>query len=765
MALYQASNITPSSLAGLGNGVVSALDDISITWQVNGNSVMTGFDIAFYRVNDDGTTTPIQQHLTDTGLTVYPTDTEGNPTFYTYAISNSWANFLGLTNGNTYQFYITQNWDGGSVTQIAPTAFITRRAPSLSLATIGTNGVVNSVTTTIRANYSQAQGDTITWVRWELAEVSESGEITVIQDTGEINTIQTTFVADGLRTGSTYAVRCTVETQNGVQVATNNGDWTQFSVQYDTLPFSGDLVAIPSEKYNELRWQAYNLLTDIQGQCVPENNYTVGEAGQLQINNGYIEWNSVNGEPMSFAAPCSVAFGVAGSNVSDGVYLQVNDTYSVQFENAGQLHDAKIARGTYSDGKDTQTITFTRPLASASVANKPKGTSVTFSVAPNGLSLTYTITSALVPVGTYFINFSLTYRENVYNAKLYATSQPEPVAELTDIWQDGKNFILGACLTPTRFYAGSKSVAIESTIESVTSLKLYAGAYAWLAVVQNGNPIYIRPNWQDSATKLLATFDLANKDSADYLQAGQKGDVAIRSDIYRGVNGGKLQRLISLPTNEGKQCLLRDYNITAGNTYEYWLFAVNTNSQQYFSATFFPVQDSETPSYITRCKQPFYLLIEAEPDSQNRNVYNVVKTWKFGNNINAGVVTNNNSPSWLTNFTGYDLKQPSVQRGRSGALQALLSNVSNGKYADTIEQMDELWEASLSLNAFFLKDIKGSLYKVAISAPITQTINNLSVLQEVTISLEWREVGTAQNAVIIQSTSNATTTEIETLSV
>ena len=51
MALFQPTNITPSVLGELGNGTVDITQDLTVTWQVNGNSAMTAFEIVFYQNN------------------------------------------------------------------------------------------------------------------------------------------------------------------------------------------------------------------------------------------------------------------------------------------------------------------------------------------------------------------------------------------------------------------------------------------------------------------------------------------------------------------------------------------------------------------------------------------------------------------------------------------------------------------------------------------------------------------------------------------
>ena len=79
MPLFQPSNITPSSFAGIGSGVVAANENISISWQVNGNVPMTGFKIDIYQNNTRvGGTDNI---VIPSPNKIYPTDNKGNQTY------------------------------------------------------------------------------------------------------------------------------------------------------------------------------------------------------------------------------------------------------------------------------------------------------------------------------------------------------------------------------------------------------------------------------------------------------------------------------------------------------------------------------------------------------------------------------------------------------------------------------------------------------------------------------------------------------------
>ena len=45
MALFMPTNITPSTLGALGNGTVDAGQNMTVTWQVDGQNAMTAFEV------------------------------------------------------------------------------------------------------------------------------------------------------------------------------------------------------------------------------------------------------------------------------------------------------------------------------------------------------------------------------------------------------------------------------------------------------------------------------------------------------------------------------------------------------------------------------------------------------------------------------------------------------------------------------------------------------------------------------------------------
>lgn len=310
--LLQPSNITPSTFAGEGYATVAVADPVRITWQVNGNTPMTGFQITIYE-NSVGSFSPIWNSvLISTSAPFYGTDEKGNPVFFTYAPENTAWEDLGLADGQEYKIDITQYWGGEtdtahSVSQYAENVFFTRTKPTLSL-NIANNATISSVTKTFLGTYSQAQNDSISSVRWVLSYL-ENGASVVVKDTGEINTGMVSYSADGLLNGFSYNISCTVITSSGVSVTASAG----FSVEYGPQAVPGlkiDGTWLPDEALL-LEWS--NLETQAANQSgsavsVSENSLVLGE-------NSSVSWDSSVGKPLNMTL-----------DENDGIYLRAVGT-------------------------------------------------------------------------------------------------------------------------------------------------------------------------------------------------------------------------------------------------------------------------------------------------------------------------------------------------------------------------------------------------------------------------------------------------------
>lgn len=342
MALFQPSNITPSSFAGIGGGVVDVNDNVSISWQVNGNSPMLGEQIQIY--TNDASSTLVHEYPMTLHNGFYGTDNLGNVQLYVFEPGVTWASW-GLTNGNSYKMKITQRYPVGNssvnVEQNSPSVFITRAAPTLSITPAP--GTIASVQQTFLAPYSQAQGDDVAWIRWVLSD----GEGTILDDTGTIYTGLRRYSYNGFFSGETYTLSCTVETSSGVtKTATNT-----YTCSYDSASASGGITAVcnPDDSVT-LSWAAG---ADIPGTPSAQDYGSIVDGVLHLAANRSILWNQVNGEDMSFAAPYAFAWrGEVGAQ-----------TTSSQTINSGTWTKVKdpTATGTTNQTVTVSNLTLTKP--------------------------------------------------------------------------------------------------------------------------------------------------------------------------------------------------------------------------------------------------------------------------------------------------------------------------------------------------------------------------------------------------------------------
>ena len=210
-------------LGPLGNGVVDANEDFIISWQVNGNSPMTGYWIFFYGL---GGTTAFGKTLDEP---FYGTDYAGNVQMFRVNTGKH-----SLQNGQSYTMRIRQYFGYGAddyVDQQSVSSFITRDRPVVTIMHPYNGEFLINRNVTIEAAYSQAQGETLNWVRWRIAKIPEdwdySSEPTeILEDTGPIyGTAQLQYPFDGIFSGNGYCVQCMVQTQSGMEA---RSEWSAF---------------------------------------------------------------------------------------------------------------------------------------------------------------------------------------------------------------------------------------------------------------------------------------------------------------------------------------------------------------------------------------------------------------------------------------------------------------------------------------------------------------------------------------------------------
>ena len=235
MALFQPTNITPSTFSG--TGTIDVAYNLDVTWQVNGNSAMVAYRIIIMQ-NDTTSTVKFDSGKVSLQTPFYGVDRNGNPQYFTATITTIQMVSAGMTNGyaNGYKLKIIQWWgstDAESVTQTSPSYFITRSKPTVTMASIP--ATFSFPDYTFSATYAQTQGDALEWMRWQL-EV-DNGAYESLYDTGKVyGTGVLEAYYKGFMPGNAYRVKCTIQTENGVEADTGWVTFQSLCNEYDDEP-------------------------------------------------------------------------------------------------------------------------------------------------------------------------------------------------------------------------------------------------------------------------------------------------------------------------------------------------------------------------------------------------------------------------------------------------------------------------------------------------------------------------------------------------
>lgn len=683
MALFMPTQITPDVRSGIGSGVIDATQDMTVSWRINGQSALLSYSITIY-VNDAASTQKYTTGQISAGCPAYGVDSTGKIQMFSYTITAATLSANGITNGNEYKIIIKQWWSGGSVTQSSASVFVTRKAPTLSISTIGTAGVIGTRFYTFTGNYYQAQGDTLNWFRWRIAY--DGQENTPFFDSGDITgTDNVSCTYDGFFANTNYTVRLTIQTENGVEADTG---WVDFSCSY-AIPQTSGNVTVACANGTDAAMVDWSGVGYFPG--VADGPYSISASFVNTIYSGTtISWSD-GIPPMNFEAPWSVIW-------SGKLGAQDANIFSV-------LQGSNVLALTYNYLAHTLTLTNggTTMAQQTGIINSPE--------------LTVILTENKLYIRTV----------NPYGG-LYPSATLYP----------------GATLYPAADspgYVSTYEISVSYTQLPITSVSVGGYAECYFIEVVKGTPDaetisaaiddgdytpglqtvdYMLVNWTNGIN--ASTFDIGD-------------DTLIGFALYR--RHGNDPTLIKVADTDVNTATVYDYGAASQQgPYTYYLFAVGQNT--YIAS---PI--------ITEVFAPCWwnwTLIECEATDDD-NVYSVLAAYRFRHNIETGAMSNNNTPNLLQNFTQYPKIQLSPQNYKSGTLSGLVGSVDtvNGQpeYADSIELRDAIMALSVSQNPMFLKNRKGDLLRVTVSAPITMQTSDATREQMQTFSLSWAEVGSA----------------------
>ena len=704
MALFQPSFVYPDARSGMGRGTVDATKPLAVSWRINGASAMTAFSITIY-LNNAASTQKYTTGKITTGCPAYGTTSAGAIQLFSYTIPASTLSSAGIVNGQDYKLIIKQWWSAnGSITQSSASAFITRATPSLSINAIGVNSTIGTRFYTFTGSYSQAQGDTLNWFRWRIAYANQHD--TPIFDSENISgTMDLSCTYDGFFTNTDYSVRLTAQTENGIEIDTG---WVDFSCSY-SIPHTTGAIVVACQAGTDAVYIGWSGVGSYPGTA--SGYYSISTDHVCTIGSGAsISWSQSQPADMSFDAPWSIVW--------KGTIYQQNATI-------------------FTVGQSGGNINLTYSFASQMLTLKKGNTTL---AAQTGIKNNPTVTVVLTEDTLYIRT------ENV-GGGLYPATTLYPG---TSLYPKGD----------TTVDVNTYQLSVSYTQETITSLAVggyqqcyyievlqgTASAETITAAISDGT--YVPNLTQDDY--LLVKWE--NGISAGTLDIG--GDTLIGFALYRRHKDDA--NLVKIAETDPNATEILDYSAgSQQGPYSYYLFPKGANSY---------IASPLTSDEISPCWWNWTLMECTETDDED--IFLVNAAYKFRYNVESGAMSNNNSPSILQNFTRYPKVQLAPQNYKGGTISGLIGAVywSNGQpyYSDSIELRNAIMALSVTQNPLFLKNRKGDVLRVQISAPISMNTADATIEQMQTASIQWVEVGSADgvslystNPVIYESMGSA----------
>lgn len=707
MAIFQPTWVFPDMRCGLGQGTVDVTNGIDVSWQVNGTSDLSAWQVYIYK-NDSESTLVYRS-----GVTIpfpFPqtaTDRFGNPRRQTNSISATELANAGMVNGEEYKLVIEQHWvsySGSEQTtnitvQNSPSVFITRAAPTVRVAIDQSTTLPYDPSQRSRnftGYYTQEQGDALNWARWQVAVMDGSEASSVIYDTGNIYGMpELSFQYDGFLPDITYGVKLSVQTQNGVEV---DSDWVTFSVEFTSRVTGGYVHALCVRETNAVK-VTLSAIGEIVGTASGE--YSLSDGIVTLPSGSSIAWNTINeSEQMNFEAPWSVLWKGA---------LTTNDMTMFRLE-----QESGAIECVYDASEQT------------------------ISLLKNGEVLAYRYRVINSPTVTIVLTDTKFYiRMEYMGGGIYPSNSLYPSAETYPLADDTEQ---------TETY----NFDVSYTQETITGVCVFGDGSVDYLEIKKGNPTYavIQSAWangdyepsSNNGCYFRAVFE--SNINAEILDIGN--ETLSGCALYRAKDGESLlTHIADFALTESE---IYDYSACSQQgDYTYYLFLL-TSGNAYASN---PVISEP----INPCFWDWCLMECSETDTDG--IYTVDAEYRFGKNLSSSDMSNNNAPNVTKNFTRYPTVQLVPQQYKSGSLTSLIGVVNeSGVYSDGIDLAEAIYELSLSTKALFLKNRKGRLMRVNISGPITMKTTDNCAEQAQTATIPWVESGDA-TGVSLYSLSSA----------
>lgn len=768
--LFQPTNITPDVINGIGNGTIDLTDGLAVSWQVNGNSPLLAYRLFIYR-NDSASTQLYATSKITLASPFYGIDYQGNiQMFAATTIPYSTLSENGITNGNEYKLMIRQYYStNGYIDQRSMSVFVARNSPTVSIAT--STGTTNLSTrqVTFNGTYTQANGDVLNWIQWDFyAMIPDENDDTytnhLLESTGKIyNTGELKFEYDGMTNNSQYSVTLTIETENGVRESASLTVSTEWTV--GELPVSTAVTRVNTQSTAmRLNWYGYTL---IQGEVVSGNPYT--KNGNLYLNVGdAVLWDDESGTPLSIDTNWLLVMythlqkqdaTLLKITTEDGGVLTVN--YSLS-QRQLMFHTSN----NYQGGEEAFWLSLDPVAYDASVA---------VMISHDQVYLRWEQTSgALVPSNSLYPYNSLPPNES-FATVVYTTKIEFTDLGLTDVQSNLVSVDVG----------GAQNLEYIQVFGNETEATTEGEIWTYLQKRDSSDEFYYPDRYDFDGSVFLADFE--NGLDAGTLSVG--GDKILGWAVYRRKETEATS--IHLIDVEASRQEILDYGCgSAEGMYHYEIYPIGETKYL-------------TDVVTTRSFNPVFenwSVIEATYNASG-GYYSVLNEYIFGKNLSSGSVSNNNSPYVAQNFTRYPTVMLATSNYQSGTLSSLIGHIGYFSYVvqsgDTLENIalrfdttvdtiinanenlqngnlltagmvikvlyqdvagtyfddkklrDAIWELSTSTNTLFLKSRKGDVMEIRPSGAIDMSIEDGTMIQAVTASFPWVQIGDATHEKII----------------
>ena len=717
MGQFMPSSLIPSTLTETYS--VDATQELQFSCQINGTSPTTQYRLQIMQ-NNSSSTLVYDTNVVTLSAPLYPVDYNGNPNELVVTIP---ANTM--QNNNNYKWSVTSYWSGGSI-QSYENVFYTYATPTLTINSVPATLAQNSYTFT--ATYSQAQNVGVEKFGWILRNINTQE---VLVDTITQNNIYSSDIQlyyDGFFANNTYEIMCQCWASDGVIVST---EYTQFTVSYNVESMAGTVVATQQNDSGILlEWTelSYIVGTYIQGSgAVSSPSYYYNTTAQSQVihltygtattDESYVQFNQVNSSPMSFpifsshvisfnwndynavGSPLYTFYLNSSSNTYIQIYFNSNRNFSIKYQlNGSVISDQEFYQPTRGEHW------------------------YVMSLVPDGQT------------GNFIIH---TYAYGYTDMGLFPSLTLYPS---TTLYPSGPNTLGTIANEPHELNFGIDISSIITQVEaySPTDINyiLIKSGQITQSDIEQYDIITYEPEW-DFDTELLATFD-GDLNAGNIKATGQ----LLKWMVYR--NSSISPQLVHIFDTKPLVSSLIDYGACNQTVYNYYVYPV------YDTGIGAPIQSNA----IQTDWWSWVLLVCSTTNVEN--TYSMSKAYVFDLDFSSRTMSNNTGYNVLENFTPYAKIQNSNSNYWTGTISSLLGNIPcDDNYTDTVQQMNEIKSLSSDTNTKILKDRKGNIWMVRISAPVNEQIIDQYVEQAVNITLTWMEVGSMDGVSVIMETPSA----------